>query len=110
MNVIQNLPDRLTDRIRIEAPQVTSDGQAGRIVIWQLQAECFAEVLIDGQFRPSGNAHLNEAKLRYRITIYPNASVTQAMRVVWKSKNLTIHHSELYPTHFVLVCEEEVGV
>jgi len=110
MGMILNLPDRLTERIQIEAPVTTSDDQGGRTISWQLQNECFAEVLIDGQFRPASNQHINAARIRYRITIYPNASITQAMRVVWKNKNLSIHHSEMYATHFVLVCEEEVVV
>jgi head-tail adaptor len=108
--MIQDLPDRLTERIRIESPTAISDTQGGRNVTWQLFTECFAEVRIDGQFRASRTAHMDITNLRYRITIYPNAAITQAMRVVWKTKYLTLHHSEIYPTHMVLVCEEEIRV
>ncbi len=108
--MIQDLPDRLTERIRIESPIITSDTQGGRTVTWQLFAECFADVRIDGQFRSSATAHMDMANLCYRITIYPNAAIAHAMRVVWKTKNLTLHHSEIYPTHMVLVCEEEIRV
>lgn len=108
--MIQDLPDRLTERIRIESPITTSDMQGGRVVTWQLFAECFAEVRVDGQFRSSATAHMHTANLRYRITIYPNAAITHAMRVVWKTKQLMLHHSEIYPTYMVLVCEEEIRV
>jgi head-tail adaptor len=105
-----NLVNILNERVRIETPVATSDGQGGDDVSWETLTECFASVQRDGQFRPLTDRHRAVDRARYRITLYPNAAITNQMRVVWQQKNLPIHHTELYATHMVLVCEEEIGV
>jgi SPP1 family predicted phage head-tail adaptor len=106
----KKLINRLNKRVRIEYPLAQPDGLGGKITSWQILTECFAEVVDDGSFQSQTGAQKAAIRGRFRVTIYPNMAITHLMRVVWQGKILQIHHSELYVTHMVLICEEEVGI
>lgn len=104
-----DLHNVLTQRVRIEQPVRTPDGQGGATTAWQLVAECFAEVEAQNDTRSTSGKHREQAIVRYRVKIRPNPAITHQMRVVWKSRIFTIHHTLLYAAHTILVCEEEIA-
>lgn len=85
------LASRLKERITLETPVETPDGQGGMVRSWATYAQCFAEVTalsLDGGERI--DAAREVMRLAYRIVLRARTDVTTRMRVVWKGRQLNI--------------------
>ena len=83
--------NRLGERVRIEYPVATSDGQGGQTVSWATLAEVFAEVEPTSNYTTQRNlADQVSARAGYRVTIRARSDVDASMRIIWKTHALKI--------------------
>ena len=107
----RRLASRLKERILIEAPFATSDGQGGMLRTWEEVASCYAEVTpLYGSASERFDAEKQVMQLEYRITLRARADVTPAMRVRWNGKTLNIRAVIAQAAMLELLAEEGVAV
>ena len=107
----RKLASRLNERILIEAPVTTSDGQGGVLRVWEEVASCFAEVTpLYGSAGERVDAEKQVMRLEYRITLRARTDVTHAMRVRWNGKTLNIRAVVRQPALLELLAEEGVAI
>lgn len=88
----ERLATRLNERIGIEHPLRSDDGQGGQLVSWQMLDECWAAVTpVYGAGRETARAGQAEALAGYRVHIRRRDDVLATMRLRWRNRILWIH-------------------
>lgn len=103
------LASRLRERIVLETPVETPDGQGGMVRSWTAHARCFAEVMplsLDGGERM--DAAREVMRLAYRIVLRARPDISTRMRVVWRGRHLNVRL--VIPGDAVLELMAEEGV
>ena len=86
------MASQLKERVTIEAPIASSDGQGGQSITWEPVATVWAEVRtvgLGGRERSSGQQ--TEAAAGYRVRIRTQVEVNAAMRLQWRTRTLAVH-------------------
>lgn len=88
----QGTAARLSERVRIEQPMRSDDGQGGQQVSWEVLSECWAAVSpVYGRGREAARAGQAEAMAGYRVQIRWRDDVLATMRLRWRNRVLWIH-------------------
>lgn len=108
----QELASRLTQRITIEQPATTADGQGGQSISWQTLATVWAEVLPQrsgGDERVMGEQL--QAKVTHRVTIRYRDDVLPKHRISHAGKHYNIRSiRNVQSANVLLEIEAEEGV
>jgi SPP1 family predicted phage head-tail adaptor len=104
-----HIASRLRERITIEEPVDTPDGQGGVSRSWDAVASCFAEVTPLGGTERFDAGKVGE-RVSYRIVVRARTDVTVAMRVVWQSHVLNIRSAVVIDGRLEIMAEEGVAV
>lgn len=99
---------RLNERVAIEKPLASSDGQGGQLITWSTVATVWAEVRTVGSGgRERASAQQPEAAAGYRVRLRCRADVDATMRLQWRSRILAIHSVHEQHDHLELLAYEE---
>ncbi len=99
---------RLKERVRIEAPVASSDGQGGQDIEWEEVATLWAEVSIVGSGgRERASGQQPEAAAGYRVRIRWHAEIDATMRLQWRTRTLAIHSVHASEAMLELLAYEE---
>ncbi|PZP84214.1 MAG: hypothetical protein DI582_09375 [Azospirillum brasilense] len=92
MRTLEGTAARLNERLTIEQPTHTDDGQGGQVVSWGTLGECWAAVTpVYGSGRETARAGQAEAVAGYRVQIRRREDVLATMRLRWRNRILWIH-------------------
>lgn len=107
----ENLASRLTERIRIELPVDSADGQGGTIRGWTELCSCFAEVVpLYSDTSEREIAGQLTMRALYRIVIRARTDVRADMRVIWRSKVFNIRAVVESAASVDMIVEEGVAI
>lgn len=103
-----DLASRLKERVTLEAPIATSDGQGGQAINWEEVTRVWAEVRpLSSSARERTNARQPEAAAGYRVRIRTHVEVDATMRLQWRTRTLFIHSVHEHDTTLELLAYEE---
>lgn len=99
---------RLKERVTLQAPVASSDGQGGQSVAWNDVATLWAEVRVVGAgSRERANAQQPQAAAGYRVRIRTHAEIDATMRLQWRTRTLAIHSVHEHDAMLELLAYEE---
>ena len=99
---------RLNERVAIEEPLASSDGQGGQQITWSTIATVWAEIRMVGNGgRERASAQQPEAAAGYRVRMRYRADVDATMRLQWRTRVLAIHSVHEQDQYLELLAYEE---
>lgn len=99
---------RLKERVTVEAPVASSDGQGGQDVAWETVAKLWAEVRpVSSSSRERASGQQPEAAAGYRVRIRTRADIDATMRLQWRTRTLAIHSVHELEAALELLAYEE---
>lgn len=99
---------RLKERVTVEAPVASSDGQGGQEIVWEEVAQLWAEVRPVGNgARERASGQQPEAAAGYRVRIRTRADIDATMRLQWRARTLAIHSVHEQEAMLELLAYEE---
>lgn len=99
---------RLKERVSVQEPVASSDGQGGQQIAWEVVATVWAEVSIvgnGGRERETGQQPQAAAGYRVRMRCRPDIDAT--MRLQWRNRTLAIHSVHEQEDRLELLTYEE---
>lgn len=107
----ENLASRLSERIRIEKPVDSADGQGGTLRSWTALCSCFAEVVpLYSDANEREIAGQLTMRALYRIVIRARSDISADMRVIWRNKIFNIRAVVENASSVDMIVEEGVAI
>ena len=99
---------RLKERVSVQEPVASSDGQGGQQISWEVVATVWAEVSIVGNGgRERETAQQTQAAAGYRVRMRYRADIDATMRLQWRDRTLAIHSVHEQDDRLELLVYEE---
>lgn len=99
---------RLKERVTVQEPVASSDGQGGQQIVWEDVATLWAEVTIVGNGgRERETGQQTEAAAGYRVRLRHRPDIDATMRLQWRSRTLSIHSVHEQDDRLELLAYEE---
>lgn len=99
---------QLKERVAIEAPVASSDGQGGQNITWHEGGTVWAEVRTVGNYgRERASGQQAEAAAGYRVRIRTHIAVNATMRLRWRARILAVHSVHEQEAMLELLAYEE---